>query len=445
MRTLSSFLATVGLFLSASLLPVGRATTYLALGPYEVLARADAVLLATVEDVTAEVRDDRVWTTVSLGVTEWLEAFPAPDEQEDDALETDALELRFLGGEADGRRLLVAGTVAWQVGDEVLLAVNAEEGAASPLVGFRQGYWQVREGSVVDADGRYLTLDLSGRLVRADAPSASAGVLTAVRSALTDGPPEAPLDPAEEDGPDNDAPDTVDAEPDGDGGEGDESENDAPAADEAGDPAEPATQVETVRREYSVDDSGGPLLLSDRLAAAEEAWESVAAGAIELVASAGSGHAFAYGDESLFGPDTITLSLAEGGEIDVLVRPDEGPAVEAALRHELGVLLGLGPAGSGVMSMAIEDDAVAPGAAELAELTAISAFAPADLDRDGVVGFGDLIELAAAYGRGGLNLPADLDGDGDVDDDDVEVLRQAYTFAPPLGAAEQVDEPQTDE
>ncbi|MDF1522997.1 MAG: hypothetical protein P1P87_09290, partial [Trueperaceae bacterium] len=63
--------------------------------------------------------------------------------------------------------------------------------------------------------------------------------------------------------------------------------------------------------------------------------------------------------------------------------------------------------------------------------------------------FPDLLRLAAAYGREGVNLPEDLDGDGVVGDGDLDVLRERYAFAddpdgaaaPEPGAA--ADEPDT--
>ncbi|HZW98889.1 MAG TPA: hypothetical protein VFF10_02420 [Trueperaceae bacterium] len=433
-------LRTIALCLCLALLPIGAGTTYVALDPYEVLARADAVLTAQITDVRAETRDEHVWTVVSLDVTEWLTEDPTQDDDEDEPAEPrETLELEFLGGESEGRRLLVAGAISWEPGAEVLIAMYEEEGAASPVVGFRQGLWRVSEEGLVDPDGRALALDAAGRLVRADRPAAAATVLDAVRQALAGDAPEPqeeaaepedasetdalrePADPAGEEQPDEE----LDEPPDGER---------APADPSA--PETPAAPTEAIARSYAVDDAGGPLLLSERLEAAASTWESLAPGTIEMTAAAGAEHRFAYGDAALFGPDLLSLSVVEDGGVDVLVRPDEHPSVDAALRHELGVLLGLGPSATGVMSMEVSGGDLTPGEAELAELAAISAFAREDLDRDGVVGFGDLLELAAAYGRSGLNLPADLDGDGDVDENDLAALRAAYAFAPPLGATQ---------
>ncbi len=424
--------------------PSSLATTYVALEPYEVLAAADAVVTGSVSDVRAEVRGDEVWTVVAVEVDQWLTEDPAlagDDEDPDEGAEPrETVVFAFLGGEAEGRRLLVAGSPAWQSGAEVLVAFHEQEGLASPVVGFRQGLWRLQDDTVVDLDGRYLALDASGRLVRSDRPAARASVLDAVAQALDGEAPE----PAEADGEEVPGP-PGNGSPAASGEEGPEDSAGEPEtpetpADRDGSPPAvstpeaPAVPEEAITRTYAVDDFGGPLLLSDRLEEAAADWESVVEGAVEIDVAGDAGYRFAYGDESLFGPHLLTLSLAEGDEVEVLVRPEDHPALAAGLRHELGVLLGLGPADAGVMAMAVADPGALPGPEELAELAALAAFAPQDLDRDGVVGFGDLLELAAAYGRSGLNLPADLDGDGDVDDDDVAVLKEAYTFAPPLGA-----------
>lgn len=394
-------------------------TTYLALSPQEVLESADAVLTATVADVTARVDDAGVWTVVTLEVREWLTDDPRAGEDE---APRETVVIEVLGGEAEGRRLIVAGGPTWRPGDEVLVALHADSGLATPVVGFSQGLWRSVDGGLVDPGGRYLALDPGGALVRADGSTPAPTVLDAVRLALA-GEAPAPAEPGEGE------PGEAGAPPE----EGEVAgEDDGPAG---AAPEGAAAPARPVAASYRVDDAGGPLLLSDKVAAAAAAWEALAPGLVELTESADAGHLFAYGDEALFGPGVLTLTLVEDGRVRVLVRPEAHPSLDAALRHEVGALLGLPPADAGVMAMALADPAAAPGPAELAELAALAAFEPADLDRDGVVGFGDLLELAASYGRTGVNLPADLDGDGDVDDDDVALLRRAYAFAPPAGAA----------
>src|SRR5690606_4897918 len=111
-------------------------TTYLALSPQEVLESADAVLTATVADVTARVDDAGVWTVVTLEVREWLTDDPRAGEDE---APRETVVIEVLGGEAEGRRLIVAGGPTWRPGDEVLVALHADSGLATPVVGFSQG------------------------------------------------------------------------------------------------------------------------------------------------------------------------------------------------------------------------------------------------------------------------------------------------------------------
>lgn len=428
--------------------PPAAATTYVALSPQEVMALADAVFTATVADVTARVDGDDVWTVVTLSVEEWLT--DDPESGADEAPRSEVV-LELLGGEAEGRRLIVSGSPTWRPGEAVLVAAHADAGLASPLVGFRQGLWRSQDGGLVDEDGRFLGLDAGGALARTDRPEAPTAVVDAVRATLAGEAPEPVDDPEDADepaspaAPEGPGPPEEPDEPEGPDAPGDEEPAGEPGAagEEPGERADEDAGAavapidlpdEPVAARYAVDDAGGPLLLSERVAAAAAAWAELAPGDIELLPDPGADHGFAYGAEELFGPGVITLSLARPGAVRVLVRPDEHPALDAALRHEVGALLGLPPAASGVMAMAVADPDAAPGPADLAELAAIHAFEPADLDRDGTVGFGDLLVMAAEYGRSGVNLPADLDGDGDVDDDDLAQLRRAYTFAPPAGA-----------
>ncbi len=422
--TLAALLAALALPWSSG---PALATTYVALTPYEVIGAADAVLTATVADVTTRVDGDLVWTVVTLEVREWLSDDPAAG---DDEAPREEVVVESLGGEAEGRRLIVPGGPSWRPGDDVLVALHEGSGLASPVVGFSQGLWRESGGGLVDASGRFLGLDAAGALVRAEVPTAPEPVLDAVRQVIAgEAPP--PAAPGGEGGDGEGAPPGS-----GSGDEGSAAQPAPPGEEgEPGDEPPPQAPELRVTASYAVEDAGGPLLLSDRVAEASAAWEALAPGAVEVSQSDDAPYTFAYGDEALFGPDVLTLTLAEGGEVKVLVRPEEHGYLAAALRHEVGALLGLSPTESGVMAMALTDPAASPGAGELAELAALTRFDPADLDRDGIVGFGDLLELAAAYGGAGVNLRGDLDGDGDVDDDDVAVLRRSYAFTAPAGAA----------
>ncbi|HZJ10568.1 MAG TPA: hypothetical protein VFD39_12790 [Trueperaceae bacterium] len=454
----------LGLFAGLAL-----ATTYRFMTPAELLADADVVFTARVVDVTAAVHADKayeeVYTTVSFAVEEVLRGYgvrmrpdqvpPAAgggdqgDPDLDDPAETpdpdelagppDTIELDFLGGEAPGdRRLLVAGSPTWRTGETVLVAAYLDPNLASPLTGFRQGLWRLSDDAFIDVDGRALGLDPNGRLVRTDLPGAQAAVLEAIRSLLSgEAPSEAPA--AEDDAgevpeePAVEVPEEppLDEEPLQEPGEEPRDQADAPPGEA---PAEDQP-TEPVVVTYSVDDAGGPLLLSEAVAEAAATWQEISAGAAVLSAANTAPFTLTYGDMALFSPETLSLTLVSdapsAGEVTALLSPAAGEWLPRAVHHELGLLLGLPAGGPGVMAMAVEAPAALPGEAELAELSAVNRFAPGDLSRDGVVDFPDLLEFALAYGRTGLNLPADLDGDGDVDDDDLALLREDYQLTEP--------------
>jgi len=218
--------------------------------------------------------------------------------------------------------------------------------------------------------------------------------------------------------------------------EGGETEGSEPlaAAPARGAAADQADTVAAVRVDYGVDDSGGPLLLSDEVGRAAASWSQAVAGAVDLTLdrTTDSRNVLRYGTETLLGPDTLSLTtVTAGGSVTVYLSPDAGGLARTALLHELGVIMGVPEGGDGVMATALKVPLDSPSAADVAELVAVSRFEPADLTRDGTVDFYDLIALAEAYGGTGVNLAGDLDGDGVVDDADVEALRQRYQFGPP--------------
>lgn len=471
--------------LLAGLLGLTSATTYRLLAPGEIVARADLVFTGRVVDVVAEFREDKaypgVYTTVTFDVDELFRGFGLgePESPDDDAadgsqdespeddvdldlieLQNERLELDFLGGTAPGdERLIVAGSPTWRTGETVLVAAHLEPDLASPLVGFRQGLWRLVDDAYVDADGLGLGLDPSGRLARTDLPGAPAEVLAAVRAVISG---ELPPEPASEETAEDSAEETSEAQPEEvpeepaaepDGPEAPPAEPAEPGtpADEPEQPEEPDTPeaepeepqpdepgaategpVEPIAVSYRVDDSGGPLLLSDAVTAAVTEWRSLAGDAVLLSADSGASNALAYGPAALFPPDTLSLTLVdETGAVTALLSPAAGDLLGRALHHELGLILGLPSGGTGVMAMAVDDGAAVPSGDDLQALLAVNRYLPADLSQDGTVDFDDLLLFAINHGRSGLNLPGDLDRDGDVDDDDLEILRQDYRLTPP--------------
>lgn len=177
--------------------------------------------------------------------------------------------------------------------------------------------------------------------------------------------------------------------------------------------------------EVRVDPQGGPLVLVDQVDAALADWRAAGVD-VDAVARTVT---VRYGDPARLGPDAIALVVVrpdEGG-FEVLVHP-EADGVRAALIPALGVVLG-GVLGDGALNPRVDPAAPAvPTAADAAALASRRPAVPGDVDGDGRVGFEDLLLVAAAYGRQGVNLVEDLDGDGVVGDADLEVLRAAYAF-----------------
>ncbi|TVR93452.1 MAG: hypothetical protein EA416_05070 [Trueperaceae bacterium] len=178
-----------------------------------------------------------------------------------------------------------------------------------------------------------------------------------------------------------------------------------------------------------VDDAGGPADLADRVTAAEQRWRDAGAdfGAIErsiLVR---------YESVETMGPDALTLVVTGGPpgvDLEVWVRADAGSdaALDDALVVAIGIALG-GTPGVGVLDPRLGSDPRVPSADDVAAL-APGRSLPGDVTGDGAVGFEDLLALAEAWGRRGVNLAADLAGDGTVGDADLEILREHYGFAP---------------
>lgn len=192
---------------------------------------------------------------------------------------------------------------------------------------------------------------------------------------------------------------------------------------------------------YSVDPTGGPLTLSDEVAAAVLAWTSHAPDVSLIEGPDPAAEVrFAASEPAGAGPDTVTLTLQDSQgplRLTVLVNESLYRDYPAALLHEAGLLLGVGTRSEGVMQPALNDASPAePTAGDLAGLQQAQSSVPGDLTGDGLVDWHDLLELARNHGRRGVNLPADLDGDGTITDSDLELLRELYSFRPPAEVPE---------
>lgn len=421
--------------------------------------------------------------------------------------------LEFLGGADGSEQLTVSGVPQFRVGQSVLLFAYDGRGLASPVVGVRQGAWTLDVRGARDELGEYLRVTSAGRLTRGPTGSGLDEVLDAVSALLDAGTlPTQPVDeeltgdepandglpatdsgeePAPEESAPSEEPATEEAEP----GEPTESRTEEPEPEEptTEEPADPETtdpetadpetgepqtgepqtaDTETADPEageptadatapqaqpadtqivvsFSVDESGGPLLLSTAVGSAARAWETAAPGLVTFVdadaaaepeapaTGSAATHLIAYGDPNLFGPDALSFTLVRAGTAatEVLVSPSAGELLHPVLLHELGVLAGLPEGGAGVMASAVTAGATAPAPVDVEALRALQVFRPEDINRDGVVDFYDLAALAEAFGSRGVNLAADVNGDGVVDDRDLAAVQRAYQFLPPAESA----------
>ena len=179
----------------------------------------------------------------------------------------------------------------------------------------------------------------------------------------------------------------------------------------------------------TVDATDGPLVLEDRVDAALSAWRDAGLD----VDAIDRGVRIRYADASLLGPDVpvlIATTTDPDFELELLVHPDLFDRYPGAMVYALGVALGGAPGEGALDPRQQPGDARAPTAEEVAALAAERAADPADLNRDGVVDFEDLLILAERFGERGINLPGDLTGDGVIDQADLELLRERYTFTP---------------
>lgn len=156
------------------------ATTYLQLSPQAMLGKASLVFVGTVQDTSVTNEGGTPWTHVRFKVDTALKGVTVQAQGQAEK----PVELAFLGGSVPGGpALTVSGMPTFQVGEKVLLfAYN--QAYASPIVGFRQGLWQVTAAGLRDQDGALLSVDGQGQLVRGGSGAPLASIVAAIRASL---------------------------------------------------------------------------------------------------------------------------------------------------------------------------------------------------------------------------------------------------------------------
>ena len=121
------------------------ATTVIAKSFRSLSTEAEAVFAATVQTVESYRRDNgRIWTAVRFTDIDWLAG-----------TERSEIELHFAGGRVGDRAEVVGGMPQFVAGQRVLLFIR-DQGTASPVVGFHQGCFDLRES---EAGERVRTID----------------------------------------------------------------------------------------------------------------------------------------------------------------------------------------------------------------------------------------------------------------------------------------------
>lgn len=198
--------------------------------------------------------------------------------------------------------------------------------------------------------------------------------------------------------------------------------------------------------DYQVDGEGGPANLAAAVAAAFSTWQGVEGADVEANVTENAQNSIRYGGGDDFGPETYSLTVQriedDTRRVEVLLNPTLEPQNDLrrrALLHETGVLLGLSTLSGdarGVMNPVFPAGAAANlSEADRTAIASLESFAAEDVNRDGVVDFYDLNDLAASFGQTGVSVPGDINGDGVIDDDDLTRLREAYVFGEPAQTA----------
>ncbi len=175
----------VVVFFAVAALTLGfvSATTYRELSLDQLIARAELGFYGEVSQTAVQVEGGEPYTEVTFEISRSLTGEPGDPESDTDTA-TATVTLSFYGGTLpNGRSLSVEGMPEFSRGDEVLvLAYDAPY--YSPIVGFSQGLWLTTPDGFRDLQGRLLSLNDAGRLLRDGEGSEQAAVLDALESRL---------------------------------------------------------------------------------------------------------------------------------------------------------------------------------------------------------------------------------------------------------------------
>ena len=159
-------------------LSFASATTYRALTLDELIGRTELSFFGRVSALDVTPQAGEPYTQVTFEVLRRLTGdLGSGDTAAATGAETDTVTLSFYGGTLpNGRSVTVEGMPEFNRGDEVLVfAYNAPY--YSPIVGFSQGFWRATPDGFRDLNGRLLSLNDDGNLLRDGEGSEQTAVL----------------------------------------------------------------------------------------------------------------------------------------------------------------------------------------------------------------------------------------------------------------------------